>query len=149
MKGKPYLYAGAVTLTLAAALGLSVSITQADGNKKLKVPTLQVDTTWPKMPLPVAGQFGTALKVSTANGKPLPWVTGEVAGTCVDSRDHVFTVNRGVLISPEAGYCAAQVGCGRSGARIGPAKDGYLTSAFLAAASSSVQPSRGRRKRNL
>jgi hypothetical protein len=34
-----------------------------------------------------------------ATGKP--WVTGEVAGTCVDSRDHVFIVTRGNLISPE------------------------------------------------
>jgi hypothetical protein len=101
MKGKPYLYAGAITLTLAAALGLSVTVTQADPKKTLKVPVLQVDTTWPKLPLPVAGQFGTTLKLSTANGKPLPWVTGEVAGTCVDSQDHVFTVNRGNLISPE------------------------------------------------
>ena len=31
----------------------------------------------------------------------MPWVTGEVAGTCVDSHDHVFTVNRGNLVSPE------------------------------------------------
>jgi hypothetical protein len=23
------------------------------------------------------------------------WVTGEVAGTCIDSSDHIFTVNRG------------------------------------------------------
>jgi hypothetical protein len=100
MKGKPYLYAGAVTMTLAAALGLSVSVTQADSNKKPKVPVLQVDTSWPK-PLPVAGQFGTAPAISTATGKPKPWVTGEVAGTCVDSQDHVFTVNRGVLVAPE------------------------------------------------
>jgi len=39
--------------------------------------------------------------------KPLPdnWVTGEVAGTCIDSNDHVFIVNRGFqtggLVSPE------------------------------------------------
>jgi hypothetical protein len=31
----------------------------------------------------------------------LPWVTGEVAGTCVDSQDNVFTVNRGNLVAPE------------------------------------------------
>jgi hypothetical protein len=86
---------------VAAALCLSVSITQADTKKTAKVPVLQVDPNWPKLPLPVAGQFGTPLKVSTATGKPLPWVTGEVAGTCVDSRDHVFTVNRGNLVSPE------------------------------------------------
>jgi DNA-binding beta-propeller fold protein YncE len=35
--------------------------------------------------------------------KPLPdrWVTGEVAGTCVDSQDHVFTVNRRNLLDIE------------------------------------------------
>ena len=34
---------------------------------------------------------------------PLPdkWVTGEVTGTCVDSKGHLITVNRGNLISPE------------------------------------------------
>jgi hypothetical protein len=100
MKGKPYLYAAAVTLTLATAVLLFVSVTQADPKKTLKVPLLQVDPSWPK-PLPVAGQFGTAPAISNATGKPKPWVTGEVAGTCVDSQDHVFTVNRGNLIAPE------------------------------------------------
>src|ERR1700726_2906694 len=97
MSSKRYVYAGAVGLAVAAALSLSVSITQADPKKTPKVPVLQVDPNWPKMPLPVAGQFGTPLRLSTANGKPLPWVTGEVAGTCVDSQDHVFTVRHGDL----------------------------------------------------
>jgi len=101
LKGNPFVYAGAVSLTLAAAVGLSISVTQADTKKVPKVPVLQVDPAWPKLPLPVAGQFGTPLKLSSANGKPLPWVTGEVAGTCVDSQDHVFTVNRGNLVAPE------------------------------------------------
>jgi hypothetical protein len=33
-----------------------------------------------------------------------PWVTGEVGGTCIDSNDHVITVNRGFqngLVAPE------------------------------------------------
>jgi hypothetical protein len=101
MRKEPYVYAGAITMTLAIALGLAAVVTQASPPKKPKVPVLQVDPNWPKMPLPVAGEFGTPLKLSTATGKPLPWVTGEVAGTCVDSQDHVFTVNRGNLISPE------------------------------------------------
>jgi len=54
------------------------------------------------MPLPSAGDFGTPLVISTSTGKPKPWSTGEVAGTCVDSRDHVFIVTRGNLVnSPE------------------------------------------------
>jgi hypothetical protein len=28
-------------------------------------------------------------------------VTGDVAGTCIDSHDHVFTINRGNLQAPE------------------------------------------------
>ena len=53
------------------------------------------------MPLPSAGDFGTLPELSTSTGKPKPWVTGEVAGTCTDSRDHVFIVTRGNLVAPE------------------------------------------------
>src|SRR5207253_436851 len=100
MKKEPHVYAGAVTLALAMGISLW-SISQADPPSRPKVPALQYDPTFPKLPLPVAGQFGTPVAISTATGKPKPWVTGEVAGTCVDSQDHVFTVNRGNLISPE------------------------------------------------
>jgi hypothetical protein len=100
MRKEPYFYAGVATMALALALGLGAVATQAKPPKKPKVPVLRVDANWPK-PLPVAGEFGTPLVLSTATGKPLPWVTGEVAGTCVDSQDHVVTVNRGNLISPE------------------------------------------------
>ena len=106
MKGKPYLYAGALTLALATALSLTAP-TQANTKhgKKPKVPVIQVDPTWPKMPLPSSDDPRTDPaylgEVSTATGLPKPWVTGEVAGTCVDSRDHVFIVTRGNLISPE------------------------------------------------
>jgi len=64
------------------------------------VPSYRAETNWPK-PLPSAGDFGTPLVVSTATGKPKPWVTGEVAGTCVDSQDHVFIVTRGNLLDNE------------------------------------------------
>jgi hypothetical protein len=95
-------YAGAVSLALAVAFGLLTPSTQADPKaEKPNVPVLRVDPNWPKTPLPAAGDFGTPLAMSTATGKPKPWVTGEVAGTCVDSQDHVFTVNRGNLVSPE------------------------------------------------
>ncbi|HEY1329752.1 MAG TPA: hypothetical protein VGI14_22660 [Casimicrobiaceae bacterium] len=101
MKRGPFLYAGALALTVSAALALSTSVTQADPNRPSKVPKYEVDPTWPKMPLPSAGDFGTPLAISTTTGKPKPWVTGEVAGTCVDSRDHVFIVTRGNLVAPE------------------------------------------------
>jgi len=101
MKGRPYLVGGALALALAAALGLS-TFTQADPRKTPKIPTFVADGSWPKMPLPSAGDFGTPLVVSTSTGKPKPWSTGEVAGTCIDSHDHVFIVTRGNLVnSPE------------------------------------------------
>ena len=101
MRASRFLYASAIGLALAVAFSLSTSTTQADPKAKPKVPVLRVDPDWPKTPLPVAGDFGTPLAISSATGKPKPWVTGEVAGTCIDSQDHVFTVNRGNLISPE------------------------------------------------
>ena len=102
MRGKHYIYAGAVGLAVAAALSLSVSVTQADTKEARGLPSFAVDGSWPKMPLPSAGDFGTPLVLSTSTGKPKPWSTGEVAGTCVDSRDHVFIVTRGNLVnSPE------------------------------------------------
>ena len=100
MRGKHYVYAGAAGLALAAALSLSV--TQADTKRDPRVPRFAVDGSWPKMPLPSAGDYGTPLVLSTSTGKPKPWSTGEVAGTCIDSRDHVFIVTRGNLVnSPE------------------------------------------------
>ena len=46
--------------------------------------------------------YGTPLVFSTSTGKPKPWQQGEVAGVCIDSQDHVFTINRGNLVnSPE------------------------------------------------
>ncbi len=82
---KPYVYVGTLILALVTGLGLLNPLTQAD-SKKSGAPSYQVNPFWPK---------------------PLPdnWVTGEVAGTCIDSNDHVFIVNRGFqtggLVSPE------------------------------------------------
>ena len=93
MKGRTYIYTGAAALAVAG-LALSVSLSQAIGSGP-RVPTYVVNARWPKMPLPNAGDWGTPLVISTATGKPKPWSTGEVAGTCVDSHDHVFIVTRG------------------------------------------------------
>ena len=104
MRASHFVYAGTAALAAAVALALATSGTQAVPPSKPKVPAFQFDPTWPK-PLPDSSSPLTkaAFKnmTSTATGKFLPWVTGEVAGTCVDSQDHVFTVNRGNLISPE------------------------------------------------
>lgn len=66
-------------------LSTFVNVATADDRRP---PRYRVDAFWPK-PLPN----------DPATGKP--WITGEVAGTCVDSHDHIFTVNRGNLIPPE------------------------------------------------
>lgn len=100
MRASHYIYAGAIALAAAAALAVATSVTQAVPPSKPKVPVLQLDPNWPK-PLPSAGQFGTPPAVNTATGQPKPWITGEVAGTCVDSQDNVFTVNRGNLVNNE------------------------------------------------
>jgi hypothetical protein len=82
---KPYVYVGTFVLALVTGLGFLNPLTQADSERSLG-PSFRVDPFWPK---------------------PLPdnWVTGEVAGTCIDSNDHVFIVNRGFqtggLVSPE------------------------------------------------
>src|ERR1700694_1340370 len=81
-------YLGGAALAALIAVGLWASRTREAKGQAPRVPLYQVDPFWPK-PLPH----------DLATGKP--WVTGEVAGTCVDSQDHVFTVNRGNLVAPE------------------------------------------------
>jgi len=56
---------------------------------------------------PVHADGAPQFKVDPFWPKPLPdnWVTGEIGGTCIDSKDHVFMVTRGFqtggLVSPE------------------------------------------------
>ena len=49
------------------------------------VPRFKVDPDWPK-PFPA---------FKDKDGHLHRWATGEVGGTCVDSHDHIFTLNRG------------------------------------------------------
>src|SRR5450759_1816121 len=94
MNLKPFVYRGAVAVAVVVGLGVSLFTpqVQADEKRLVRAPTYQVDPFWPK-PLPR----------DPATGKD--WVTGEVAGTCIDSRDHVYIVTRGFqpggLVSPE------------------------------------------------
>jgi len=90
MDAKRYVYLGAVAAGIAAAsvaiLSPVADLGAAPDKHGLVAPTFKVDPFWPK---------------------PLPdnWVTGEVGGTCIDSRDHLFIVTRGFqtggLASPE------------------------------------------------
>ena len=49
------------------------------------VPLFKVDPYWPK-PFPAT---------KDARGNLHRWATGEIGGTCIDSHDHIFTLNRG------------------------------------------------------
>ena len=85
-----WIYVGALALCLVVGLGVWNPLSQLNATNSL-VPRFVVDPFWQK-PLPVDKDTGR------------PWVTGEVGGTCVDSRDHVFTVNRAFqngLVAPE------------------------------------------------
>jgi hypothetical protein len=84
---KAYISIAAVALAAAAALSTVDSATV----QPVAASQFRVDPFWPR-PLPK----------DSVTGKQ--WVTGEVAGTCVDSQDHVFIVTRGFqngLVSPE------------------------------------------------
>ncbi len=78
-----YVYAAAILAALVFALGIwNPFPAKADRGVSLVPPKFKVDPFWPKpLPAPDGHQ----------------WVTGEPGGSCVDSRDHIFTVNRGNL----------------------------------------------------
>src|SRR4029078_1192887 len=78
--------AAGIAAASVAILGPVADLGAAPDKHGLVAPTFKVDPFWPQ---------------------PLPhnWVTGEVGGTCIDSRDHLFIVTRGFqtggLASPE------------------------------------------------
>jgi hypothetical protein len=92
MRPTHFAYVGTALVASAVAFTFMSGPTQADSRKDPKVPRYQVDSTWPK-PFPSTPDPVT--------GRPRTWIPGEVAGTCVDSRDHIFIVTRGNLIAPE------------------------------------------------
>ena len=87
MKGLRYAYAAAILAALVFALGLWSPFpdqAKADRGVAPVPPKFKVDPFWPKrLPNPGGHQ----------------WVTGEPGGSCVDSQDHIITVNRGNLTS--------------------------------------------------
>ena len=100
-----FVYLGALAPAVIIGTGLWSPLGQATAHNRARAPAFRVDTTWPK-PLPVdreTNPLATGYR-ATGPGASKPWVTGEVAGTCLDSRDNLFTVNRGPsgnLVSPE------------------------------------------------
>lgn len=83
MKNGRWLYAGAVVVALVVGLGFWNPIQVKAGHDG--TPKFKVDPFWPK-PLPVT---------ITPDGVAHHWGTGEIAASCVDSQDNVFTYNRG------------------------------------------------------
>jgi hypothetical protein len=81
-------YCSVVAVALILATGIWKPITNAHANNNSAVnsvaPRFRVDPNWPK---PLPAPIGT-------DGIAHTWVQGEVAGTCVDADDNVFTVNR-------------------------------------------------------
>ncbi len=82
MKVGKVLYVGAALVVAPLALGLWHPFAEAQGGPP--VPQYKVDPFWPK-PLPT---------VKDADGQSHAWITGEVGATCIDSHDHIITVNR-------------------------------------------------------
>ena len=100
-----FIYLGALAPAVVIGLGYWSPLGQAVAHDRAKAPAFKVDPFWPKA-LPIdreTNPLATGYR-ATGPGASKPWVTGEVAGTCIDSRDHLFTVNRGPagnLVSPE------------------------------------------------
>jgi DNA-binding beta-propeller fold protein YncE len=82
MNSTKHLYAAAVLGVLLGLISLFPPETKAVPPQASEAPKFLADPFWPK---------------------PLPqmWMTGEVGGTCIDSQDHVFIVNRDNLTPDE------------------------------------------------
>lgn len=80
-----YLTVAGALLIMAVALGKKAQEGRAVAEQTAPVPEFKVDPFWPK-PLP---------EMTDAEGRRHRWITGEIGGTCVDSHDHTFTLNRG------------------------------------------------------
>ncbi len=75
----------AVAASLAAAAFVAPATGRAVRARAPRPPQFKVDPDWPK-PFPT---------FKDDKGNLHRWSTGEIGGTCVDSHDHIFTLNRG------------------------------------------------------
>lgn len=85
MKLKRYACLGAsVAAAAMIAVGASYPLANADDDSR-QAPVFAVDASWPKpLPAPIG-----------SDGVAHTWVQGEVAGSCIDLRDNIYTFNRG------------------------------------------------------
>lgn len=81
MRARQLAYIGGAVLGVLAICGWHTGV-WADQNGR---PAFEVDASWPK---PLPAPVGTDRIAH-------PWVQGEVAGSCIDMHDHVYTFNRG------------------------------------------------------
>jgi len=93
MKSGRWLYAGAVVVALVIGLGLWNPIhVKADRDY---VPKFRVDASWPKeLPAPVGYNPLTWPTPTSGDTEAHRWVQGEVAGSCTDQWDNIYTFNR-------------------------------------------------------
>ena len=94
MKSGRYLYAGAIVVALAIGFGLwNPMHVKADPDH---TPRFAVDPFWPKvLPAPVGYNLYTWPTPTPGDSVAHRWVTGEVAASCTDQNDNVYTFNRG------------------------------------------------------
>jgi hypothetical protein len=84
MKAKYIAFIGLVFAVTGIGISGWCTLASADDDRDSR-PVFAVDPRWPKpLPAPVG-----------SDGVAHPWVQGEVAGTCVDQHDNVYTYNRG------------------------------------------------------
>ena len=88
-----FVYLGSVVTAAVIGVGLWTPLKQAVAKDPNKAPRFKVDPFWPK-PLPSDVETNPAAAMDgyrgTGPGATKPWVTGEVAGHGIDSKDHVF-----------------------------------------------------------
>ena len=86
----------------AASLGLAVNGTKGRRVERSSSSPYDIDGSRQQMLLPKRGNREHTAGASAPSTASRSWSTGEVAGTCTDSRDHIFIVTRGnLIISPE------------------------------------------------
>ncbi len=80
-----YLKGRALDRAALRAQWTTATATTTQARSDVRTPQFAVDPYWPK-PLPT---------FKGSDGHLHRWATGEIGGTCVDSHDHIFTLNRG------------------------------------------------------
>ena len=84
MESQAWRFAGRRPIVIATVVAALAGVA-LQAQQPVPVPRFNADPYWPK-PLP---------QIKDADGQMRRWVTGAVGAVCIDSQDHIFTVNRG------------------------------------------------------